>query len=39
MSGSPEVDFPRLKAFYQQMRGRRPGLFDPESIRLRPEPA
>ena len=36
MTGSPEVDFPRIRAFYEHMRGRREGFFDPEAIRLRP---
>ncbi|MCJ7726020.1 MAG: 1-acyl-sn-glycerol-3-phosphate acyltransferase [Acidimicrobiia bacterium] len=34
MSGSPEVDLPRLRSFYESMKGRRPEFFDPESIRL-----
>ena len=36
MTGSPEVDLPRLRAFYEKMKGRNADLFDPESIRLRP---
>lgn len=35
MSGSPEEDLSRLRGFYESMKGRRPHLFDPESIRLK----
>jgi 1-acyl-sn-glycerol-3-phosphate acyltransferase len=34
MSGEPSVDFPRLRAFYENMKGRRPGFFEPSSIRM-----
>lgn len=35
MTGDPEVDLGRLRSYYENMKGRRPELFDPASIRLR----
>jgi 1-acyl-sn-glycerol-3-phosphate acyltransferase len=39
MTGDPEEDLSRLRAFYQDMKGRIPANFDPAAIRLRPATA